>query len=73
MEIVRFQNANAISEFYPHEIFHEGVIFEKFVKKNWFFWNFEKKIDIAPALRVLAREPGWRFAARSSNTDSLVN
>ena len=30
MKIVRPQNANAITEFYPHEIFHEGAIFESF-------------------------------------------
>ena len=33
MLIVRPQNTNAISEFYPHEIFHEGADFEKFSKK----------------------------------------
>ena len=33
MELVRSQNANTISEFYPHEIFHEGAIFESFLKK----------------------------------------
>ena len=33
MEIVRLQNANEISEFYPHEIFHEGVNFEKISEK----------------------------------------
>ena len=33
MEIVRPQNANVRSEFYWHEIFHEGVILEIFLKK----------------------------------------
>ena len=33
MELVRSQNANTISEFYPHEIFHEGAIFESFFEK----------------------------------------
>ena len=61
MEIVRSQNARSISEFYPVEIFHEGAIFEIFWK-IWFFWKNAK--DNAPALRVLAREPGWRFTAR---------
>ena len=28
MEIVRPQNARAISEFYPVKLFHEGAIFE---------------------------------------------
>ena len=52
MEIVRRQHANTISEFYPHEIFHDGAIFEKI---TFFRKNAE---DSAPALRVLAREPG---------------
>ena len=33
MKIVRSQNAWAIPEFYPHEIFHEGAIFEIFFEK----------------------------------------
>ena len=36
MKIVRSQNANEISEFYPHEIFHDGAIFEIFLKKSFF-------------------------------------
>ena len=55
MEIVRAPNARAISEFYPHEILHDGAIFEIFLKKSFFRENAE---DSAPALRVLAREPG---------------
>ena len=57
MELVGSRNANTISEFYPHEIFHEGANFESFFEKS--FRIFEKKgRDQAPALRVLAREPG---------------
>ena len=33
MELVRSQNANTIPEFYPHEIFHEGAIFEDIFEK----------------------------------------
>ena len=33
MKIVRSQNANEISEFYPHEVFHDGAIFEIFFQK----------------------------------------
>ena len=33
MELVRSLNTNTISEFYPHEVFHEGAIFESFLKK----------------------------------------
>ena len=59
MEIVRYQNANAGSEFYWHEIFHEGVIFENFFKNLKIFEVFKKKMKgKSPALRVLAREPG---------------
>ena len=43
MELVRSQNANEISEFYPHEIFHEGSIFESFLNKRSKFRNFEKR------------------------------
>ena len=59
MEIVRSQNTRAIPEFYPHENFHEGANFEKILKNSEIF-EFSKKEarDDAPALRVLAREPG---------------
>ena len=33
MGLVRSQNANAIAEFYPHEIFHEGAISEDIFDK----------------------------------------
>ena len=55
MEEVRSQNARAISEFYPHDFFHEGAIFEICLKK---IENCKNARDNAPALRVLAREPG---------------
>ena len=55
MKIVRSQNANEISEFYPHEIFHDGAIFEIFLKNRKFSKNAK---DNVPALRVLAREAG---------------
>ena len=43
MELVRSQNANAISEFYPHEIFHEGAIFKSFLKKVKIFEFLKKR------------------------------
>ena len=65
MELVRSQNANAISEFYPHEFFHEDAIFQIFLKNLKKFKFFKRKVrGQAPALPVLAREPGWRFTAR---------
>ena len=59
MELIRSLNANVISEFYPHENFHEGAIFESFLIFFLKFQIFEKNVsDQAPALRVFAREPG---------------
>ena len=59
MEVVRSQNARAISEFQPQDLFHEYAIFEFFFEKSQNFRIFEKTArDNAPALRVLAREPG---------------
>ena len=55
MEIVRSQNARAISEFYLHEIFHEGAIFEKI---SIFLFVDKKTRDEGPDVRVLVREPG---------------
>ena len=43
MKLVRSQNANGISEFYPHEIFHEGAIFESFLKKVKFLEFLKKR------------------------------
>ena len=58
MEVVISQNARAISEFYPHDFFHEGVIFEIcFEKKKIICFEQNGRVH-APALRVLAREPG---------------
>ena len=59
MEIVRPANANAVAEFYWHEIFQEGAIFEVFLEKlkNSIFLK-EKVRGKSPALQVLAREPG---------------
>ena len=37
MELVRSQNARAISEFYLVDFFHEGAIFEIFFCKNYVF------------------------------------
>ena len=56
MELVRSQNANEIPEFYPHEIFHEATIFEKFWKTVKMLKFSER--DQPPALQVIAREPG---------------
>ena len=57
MEIVRPQNANVTTEFYPHEVFHEGAM--RFFSKKLIFLIKQKKSRYnAPALRVLAREPG---------------
>ena len=42
MEMAIFQNARAISEFYPHDFFHEGAISEIFFLKSFFFDFFEK-------------------------------
>ena len=58
MELVRSQNANTISEFYPHEICHEGAIFEDNLEKIIFFIFSKKMHGNSPALQVLAREPG---------------
>ena len=41
MEIVRSQNARAISEFYSHEIFHEGANFD-FFRKMFFFEKYKR-------------------------------
>ena len=59
MELVRSQNANTISEFYPHDFFHEGAIFGSFLNKIKKIRIFKENVrGHAPALRVLAREPG---------------
>ena len=42
MDIARPQNADVITEFYAHEIFHEGAIFEIFFENNKIFTFFEK-------------------------------
>ena len=42
MELVGSRNANTISEFYPHEIFHEGAIFEDIFKKVQIFLFSER-------------------------------
>jgi len=42
MEIVRCQTVKTIPEFYPHEIFHEGVIFEIFLEKVQIFEFLQK-------------------------------
>ena len=55
MELVRSQNANAISEFYPHEIFHEGVIFESFLKKVKIFEFSKKKVGTKLLLYEFSR------------------
>ena len=53
MEIVRSQNARAVSEFYPHDFFHEGAIFEFFLEKIVFF--FEKMQSIMLLLYEFSR------------------
>ena len=55
MEIVRPQNAHAIPEFYPHEIFHEGVIFESFLKKVKIFEFLKKTVGIRLLLYEFSR------------------
>ena len=60
MEIVRSQNTRAISEFYPHEIFHEGAIFESFLKKVKIF-EFEKKKGEGPGSCSTSSRAGTRL------------
>ena len=56
MEIVRPQNTRGISEFYPHEIFEEGDIFEIFWKIKILRFFAKKSRDLAPALRAAKRK-----------------
>ena len=55
MEIVRPQNANVIPEFYPHEGFHEGADFEKFLEKVEIFEFFKKKLGVMLLLYEFSR------------------
>ena len=69
MELVRYQNANTISEFYPHEIFHEGAeFFEKSkkieVRKKWgtrlLLYEFSRgnQVDGSPRVAITRRAGG---------------
>ena len=55
MELVGSQNANTISEFYPHEIFHEGAIFDSFLKKVKIFEFSKKKVGTKLLLYEFSR------------------
>ena len=72
MELVRSQNANTISEFYPHENLHQGATFESFWKKVKIFEFLKKmcgaglllyefsrgnQVDGSPRVAILAK-PG---------------
>ena len=70
MELVRYQNDNAISEFYPHEIFHEGAIFEDIFIFHFFIFSKEctamlllyefsrgNQVDGSPRVAIRLRGP----------------
>ena len=62
MEIVRSQNARAIPEFYPHEIFYKDAFFEFFFEKmqgvmlllNEF--SRGKQVDGSPRVAIIPKQ-----------------
>ena len=83
MEIVRTQNANAIAEFYPVEVFRKVDIFEIFSEKLKFL-NFEKiqgimlllyefsrgnQVDGSPRVAIFARAALWLPGFRTTAGD----